>query len=378
MVIGLPSALAGALIYLVCKQISGSSWHAGIVTAAVALGTMSFPFSVVFFGHQLAAALLWISFYLIFRLRNQSGPPSPGYALLCGLLLGLALITEYTTAVIILPMVGYYFYVIRKNAHVRLGRSILTPMLGGLLPIALLVGYNLQVYGQPFSTGYQYLVDPTYRAAMSQGIMGIGLPHKLALFFETLHPAMGLFWQSPALLMILPGAYFLLRNPRYRVEGGIALFGFAAYLLLNAGYFQWWGSWSFGPRHIIPMLPFLCLLLIFVPPRLFPVLALLTLVSIAQMLIVASSAVLVPDDPMVHYYRLRFFEYSTIYDICLRMLREGAFAWNMGKAFFELPGWAGLAPLILAISGVAAYLKYADQHKEKTNSQNIIQPADWH
>ena len=67
-VLGLPSALAGTLIYIVCEQISGSRFRVFLVTLAVAVGTMSYPFSMIFFGHQLAAVLLYYSFFIIFQL----------------------------------------------------------------------------------------------------------------------------------------------------------------------------------------------------------------------------------------------------------------------------------------------------------------------
>jgi hypothetical protein len=33
----------------------------------------------------------------------------------------------------------------------------------------------------------------------------------------------------------------------------------AYFLLLNASYYMWWGGAATGPRHVLPMLPFLCL-----------------------------------------------------------------------------------------------------------------------
>jgi hypothetical protein len=31
----------------------------------------------------------------------------------------------------------------------------------------------------------------------------------------------------------------------------------AAYVIFNAGYYMWWGGWSFAPRHLVPVIPFL-------------------------------------------------------------------------------------------------------------------------
>ncbi len=347
--LGFPSALAGSLIYLVCRQISGSRFRSFLVTLAVALGTMSFPFSVVFFGHQLAAAFLFTSFFLIFQLRRGLEPVKPWYLGLIGFMLGMAFITDLTTAVIILPLGLYYLYVLSQRKMLNQVFAYALPAFGAAVPLALMLGYNDAIFHNPLASSYQYIVDPYYRLMMSQGLMGIGLPRLDVLFYETLHPAQGLFWQSPVLLLVFVGAFFILRSKQYRMEGLVALIAFLAYLLLNSGYFLWWGGGSFAPRQMIPMLPFLCLPLIFVPRRLFPVLAGLAVISIGQMIIVAASTYNVLQ---VHYQQipsLGYFAFSAIYSVCLKMLADGQFAWNLGRPL-GIRGWVSLAPLVLVLA----------------------------
>jgi len=130
---------------------------------------------------------------------------------------------------------------------------------------------------------------------------------------------------------------------------------FIVYVTITSGYFQWWGGYSAGPRHIIPMIPFLCFLLIFLPRRLFPWFTGLTVISIAQMLIVVASEVIVPATPMENFQKLGFFEYSTIYSFCLPELVNGKFTWNLGIDLLGINGWASLVPVVLAITGVLVY-----------------------
>ncbi len=354
--IGIPSALAGALIYAVCEMISGNPLRAGVVTAAVTLGSLAFPFSLIYFGHQLAASLLWFSFFLIFRLRFMGQLPPPWYILLIGFLLSFALVTEYTTALVVLPLVGYLIYVLWPKGGKILSGVVGYAGLGGLLPILLMIGYNILVYGQPLVNGYQYEFDPYFLEAMSHGIMGIGLPNLTVLFFETFQPAMGLFWQSPVLLLIFPGAFFILRDRFYRVEGILALFISIVYLVVTSGYFQWWGGYSAGPRHIIPMLPFLCLPLIFLPRRAAPWLAGLMVISVFQMLIIAASRVSVPDEIMWKFSEFRFFEYSVIYSVCLPEILKGSLSWNFGLNVLDLGDWTSFVPVVLVIAGMFFYL----------------------
>ncbi len=372
-VMGLPSALAGSLIYVLCEHISGSKFRSFVVTMAIALGTMSFPFSISFFGHQLAASLLFFAFFLIFQLKVKPNSIKDLHLFLIGFILGLALLTDMTTAVIVFPLIFYYFYVIWKKQAVTRLSSTTAPALGGLIPMVILLIYNTLCFGKPFVNSYQYLSNPFFREAMSNGIMGIGRPRLSVLFYETFHPAQGLFWQSPVLLMALVGAFFMFRNKQYWIEGILSVFAFFAYLLLNSGYFMWWGGASFGPRLIVPMLPFLSLPLIFVPKRIFPLVVFLSIISVFQMFIVAASTILVPDDTFQKIARLKFFQYSAIYSYCLKQLNNGNYTWNLGQALFGLKKWVSLVPIAITILGASIFMALGSNHLDRSRQTQVGQ-----
>jgi len=349
-VVGLPSAFAGSLVYVLCETISGSRLRAYLATLAVTLGTMCLPFSAVFFGHQLAAAFLFCGFFLIFQLKLKSDlRRKPAYLFLIGFLLGMAFLTEYTTAVIILPLGLYYLYILRERWSFRWIRlTIFSPILGALIPVAILMVYNTLCFGNPFSIGYEHLSNQ-FQESMSQGFLGISLPRLEVLFYLTFHPAHGLFWQSPVLLMAVVGFFFLWRDKRYRLEGIIVLIAFISYLLINAGYYLWWGGASFGPRHLIPMLLFLSIPLVLVPRRLVPLIIILTVISIGQMFIPLAGRTLVPDNYFFENEHLKFFGYSSIYSYSWQQLLKGNFAYNLGGALLGLKKWMVFLPNVLAI-----------------------------
>jgi 4-amino-4-deoxy-L-arabinose transferase-like glycosyltransferase len=350
MVVGLPSAFAGSLVYVLCETMSGSRLRAYLATLAVALGTMCLPFSAIFFGHQLAAALLFCSFFLIFQLKLKPNlRQKRGYLFLIGFLLGTAFLTEYTTPVIIFPLGLYYLYILRERWSFRWIRSIIVPfVLGASIPVVILMIYNTLCFGNPFSIGYEHLANQ-YQTLMSQGFLGIGLPRLNVLFFLTFHPAHGLFWQSPVLLMAMVGFYYLWRDKRYRLEGVIVMFAFISYLLINSGYAMWWGGASFGPRHLIPMLLFLSIPLVLVPRRLIPLVIILAVISIGQMFIPLAGRMLVSDNYFIETAHLKFFGYSSIYSNSLQQLLKGYFAYNLGEKLFGLKKWMILLPNVLAI-----------------------------
>lgn len=59
---------------------------------------------------------------------------------------------------------------------------------------------------------------------------------------------------------------------------------------------------------------------------------------------------------MEDYYKLRFFDDSTIYYHGLVHLLDGEFAWNLSQALFNLKNWVSLLPITLLVS-TATFLK---------------------
>lgn len=350
LVIGIPSALAGSLIYILCLYFSRSRFRAYLVTLTVTLGTMYFPYSIIFFSHQFSSSLLFGAFFLIFFIKERQIATKNPYLFLIGLLLGWAFISEYPTAIIIIPLIAYYIYVLWGNHNISHFRSIMFPILGLSIPALIQLVYNKLCFGTFLSIGYQNLSNPQFNSGMAQGLMGINRPSLHVLFYMTLHPTMGIFWQSPALLFSIVGAVIVFSNRQYRVEAILGMWIIGSYLIILSGYYMWWGGFALGPRDIIPILPYFCIFLVFIPKRLTWPLLVLSLVSIGQMIIAAASNVRVPDTMVSKIKTMGFFEYSNIYSYCLKQLQEGHFAQNLGQQFLDLRSWSSLIPLLVVIS----------------------------
>lgn len=351
-VIGLPSALAGTSVYAACAYVTTNKAQRYTATIAITLGTMWFPYSVVFFGHALAASLLFCAFFLIFRLRSTSTLPTTWYMFLIGLVLGGAMITEYTTTLVVVPLIIYYFYVHWEKQAAWNRGIVVVPALGGLIPLGMLALYNTLCFGNPFSLGYAHVESALFKESMARGLMGIQQPQLKVVYYLTLHPAHGLFWQSPVLILSLLGTYFMFYTKRYQAEATLTIVALLSYLLMNSGYYAWWGHWASGPRHLIPMLPFLCLPLLFVPKRLLPLTVILSVISVAQMLIVAATTVQVPDDRIRNIAALGYFEYSSIYSYGLRQLLNGNIAWNLAQKLFGWKTTTSILPTIIATASI--------------------------
>ncbi|MGD0878420.1 MAG: hypothetical protein ABSA01_09775 [Anaerolineales bacterium] len=355
LVIGIPSAIGGSLMYILCWYLSRSRFRAYLVTLTVTLGTMYFPYSITFFSHQFTSSLLFGAFFLIFFLKQRPEIWKKWPSFLIGWLLGWAMISDFQSVIIIFVLVSYYFFILWRNREYWHFRLIVLPMLGGLIPVLLQLVYNKLCFGNFFTLGYANESDQIFNSGMAQGIMGIHWPSLSALYYMTLHPAMGLFWESPALLFSIVGLVLMLLKRRYLAEAFLAMGIIVSYLVIMSGYYMWWGGYAVGPRFIIPMLPFFCIFLIFIPKRLTWPFVVLSLISFGQMLLAAASTVQVPDTMVSKLGKLGFFEYTNIYSYCLKQLENGKFTQNLGHRLLGLESWNSLIPLLVVIGAVTLF-----------------------
>lgn len=250
---GLPTAILAALLYLFFARMGvGTGWRT-LLSLTYGLGTIALPFGTVFFGHQLAAVLLFGAFYLLYRVAQYE--LRARYAALAGLLAGYAIITEYPTALIAALLMLYAAWPLARRWRLGLAAAL------GMLPALALAGvYNTLAFGGPLSQGYAHLSGPSaFIQGQAEGFMGITYPHLDALWQTTFGPYRGLFLLSPVLLLAVPGWLLLARWAAWRREALLWAAIVVVYFAFTVSYFEWSGGYSLGPRHFLPALPFLVL-----------------------------------------------------------------------------------------------------------------------
>ncbi|RKZ48389.1 MAG: hypothetical protein DRQ58_04605, partial [Gammaproteobacteria bacterium] len=126
----------------------------------------------------------------------------------------------------------------------------------GIIFISPLLAYNSIAFGSPFVIGYEHVVG---FEGMKQGFFGITFPNLSILLQILFSQYRGILWISPILMLTPVGIYYLWRLENYRAELLTIIMLSAYYLLFNSAYHFWDGGYSTGPRHVTPMLAFLCL-----------------------------------------------------------------------------------------------------------------------
>jgi hypothetical protein len=152
---------------------------------------------------------------------------------------------------------------------------------------------------------------------MKQGFFGHTYP-KLSVLFEILFGLYrGLLPLSPVLIISVFGIRRIWKDKVLRPELLLCTAVVGFFLLLNASYVDWDGGMTLGPRHVVPMLPFLSLLLAFGLGKWWLLSSLLLVVSAGHMLAGAVFRPIVPSR-----YQNVLFEYL------YAQILDGRFAWN--------------------------------------------------
>jgi hypothetical protein len=256
--VGVPSALAVVMLYLLLKAFT--TWRAVPIVLALAYGlaTLAFPYSTLFYGHQLTAALLLSGFALLARAKSDTAhSPQPGFLMTVGLLLGYAVVVEYPSALALIPILAYAATVVRPW-H-RLGWLIA----GGLVAAIPLIAYHWVVFGGPLTLPYAY----STQLPRHVGFMGLRPASADVLEAILLREYRGLFYSAPWLLLAIPGAIILLGRRGRRAEALVCVVISLSFVWLNSSLLDWQGGWAMGPRYLIPAIPFLTVLVVGLAPR---------------------------------------------------------------------------------------------------------------
>jgi hypothetical protein len=262
--VGLFSAIGCIIFFRLARELAGGELlPAVLATITLAFGTTYFPFGTIFFDHNLTAALALIAFYLLWRVRER-----PGNAVTAGvhdrllffggLFAGLAAITNYVAAVVVIILGLYVLLATKRGVHNW--RGSIAYSLGVLPPFLLICWYGWVCFGSPFKTN-NHFQNPLFTDA--GGALGMfGLPNGYIASLLLVSPFRGIFFFAPVLILGFYGLVMWLREKQWAAEARVCLAVFAFFFLVNASFNGYHAGFSAGPRYLVPGLPFLALPLV--------------------------------------------------------------------------------------------------------------------
>ena len=341
-IVATAAAALGVLFYAALVRLAVPPGVAALGTLAYGLGTSAAPYAGNFYSHQIVAALLFGAFFVAWPRTTEAGQPAVVRGFLCGLLLGWAVICEYPVA-LAGAVIGVY-------ALVRRGpRWILPLVLGGALPVLLLVVYDLVAFGTPLPIGYAH--SALWQDQHTTGFMSITYPHAEALWGLTFGQFRGLFVRAPWLLLALPGFVSWWHTRQHRAEWCVLLLVSLALLLFYGSSAMWWGGFAAGPRYIVPLIPFLALPAAWFVGRLWP----RPLARTATLILIALSVGLVWLEALASQQFPHDTVRATWFGYVLPAWASGDIARNLGMAL-GLTGPLSLVPLVILIAIGAALI----------------------
>jgi hypothetical protein len=353
LIVGIPSALGAVLLYWITGIFKDITIRSRVMVALIyALGTLAFPFATVFYGHQLTASASIAAFFILLMMKEERWKESSLLLILSGFLAGYAFISDYPAGISMVLLAVYALFVLKKKI------GIISWLIGVSIPIAFILYYNYTCFGSP--TVSSYSLHQTY--SHSKGLLGIAWPNLDALWGITFSSYRGIFYQSPVLLLAIPGFYLLYRCRENRAEFALSLMIVLGFFFFNSGYAYWDGVGSVGARFLIPAIPFLILPLARSVKR-WPIqVTLLGILSIIIMLIITAT------EPRAEW-KVR----SPLFYFSIFLFLKGYLAENLGM-IFGLKGISSIIPLLVFLGVVFMALRVATRgsYRSKIRGKQIL------
>ncbi len=250
---GVITAAAVWLFFLLAYEVCGAVRGAAIAALLLGLASPYLVYAKTDFSESLSA--LGLTGAVLFLVRARREPAIARFAV-SGLFVALALLTKLTAGFALPFLLIYAVYAARapdadgaRPPGADVAVRFVEWGLGAALGLAVTAWYDLVRFGSITNTGY-HGQDTPFNAPLWPGLEGL-----------LVSPGKGLLLFCPLVVLVLPLWPLLMR--RRRAEALLALGIAAITLLVFATYPVWWGGVCWGPRYLVPVLPFILLPLAF-------------------------------------------------------------------------------------------------------------------
>ena len=250
----LVTALTVVLVYLTAFLLVRGQ-VASVTTAFIyGFGTLAWPYSGTFFSEPLASLFVLAALYLLLVDEPNGGnPPSMTRAVCAGLCLGLATCAHVTAALFAPVFLLYAAYPIFHRRNERPAWALSAGFAVGLGVVLILLGfYNFERFGSFLETGRT--VDPRAVVEFDYGVFTSPFQ---GLYGLLLAPNKGLLLFAP--IVVLAVFAWPRMHRQYPILANMLAGAVVFRILFIASRSDWHGGFSLGPRHLVMVLPLVCL-----------------------------------------------------------------------------------------------------------------------
>lgn len=241
------TAASAVILFRIARRLGYAEREALTAGLVFGLATLAWPYAKTCFSEPLAGLCLLVALWAALRFSDSGDFVA---ASICGIALTFAVATRYAN-VIMVPLWGVFiaYRAWQRFASSHQGAAVIWRVIAAfVLPLAigaaLLALYNAARYGNPLDTGY--LAEERFDGDWIQGIVGL-----------LVSPGRGLFLYAPILLLALPTVPAFGR--RHRSIAALVYAIILGHVLLYGKWFMWHGGYAWGPRFMLPAVPFLVL-----------------------------------------------------------------------------------------------------------------------
>jgi hypothetical protein len=241
-------ALSSVLIYKILNFFIKDKIHKFFTTLVYGLGTSIFPYSLGFYVYIPTIFFILLVFFLLLREKSEYRKSFRNF-FLAGIFAGFAGMT-YPISFLVIFCILFYICIVDK-------KMLPFFILGGIIGFLPFIFYNYEILGF-------YTFFPAELIWHWSGKGGSWYPppvNNLKILPRLLfYPWSGLFFYYPILFLSFLGV--LLMFKKKKLECCIILIIFLIFISIwtfQSLNLRWWGDFSFGPRRLLLLVPFLVL-----------------------------------------------------------------------------------------------------------------------
>lgn len=219
-----------------------------ILSSIFCFGTMIWPYSKYLFTEPIVMLLTLSSCYYLVKFHFTK---ENKYLSFSAISVGASVLFK-ESSIIIVPCQAIYLYLILFRCSNNTGSSIfksikvISTFIGILLIFILIeMRFNLYRYNSVFNAGYEY---ESFTSNIFNGLFGL-----------TISTGKGFFVFSPILIVSLLGIVDFYK--RYFKEFVLFMSIILVYTLFFANWGEWRGGSCWGPRFLVPIIPYFIILL---------------------------------------------------------------------------------------------------------------------